>query len=195
MQAQNDIFTWFNAEKAELEGLEYEIRKDLYFGEWLDWSPQWNNFTVSANVSWIDSEVTLLGAGETAADVPLTGGRQIARLYSNERPITGQSDWLGNVLLTYQDDNTGIMSTLAYNYTGERVILVGSESAPDVIEEARGRLDMLFRYTTTAFGADLELEAKAANLTDEEVEWTQGDNLYERYSPGLTYSFSIRATF
>ena len=195
VQAQNDIFTWFNAEQAELEGIEYEIRKDLYIGEWFDWSPMWNNFTVSANMSWIDSTVTMLGAGETAADAPLTGGRQIARLYANERPITGQSDWLGNILLTYQDDYSGIMSTLAYNYTGERVSLVGSESAPDVLEEGRGRLDMLFRYNMTAFGSGLELEAKAANLTDEEIEWTQGGNLYERYSPGVTYSFSARVNF
>lgn len=195
VQAQGDIFTWFNAEEAELQGIEYDIRKDLYLGEWFDWGQNWNYFTVSANLSWIDSEVTLLGNGETAADVPLTGGRQIARLYSNERPITGQSDWLGNVLLTYQDEGSGIMSTLAYNYTGERIMLVGADSAPDVVEEARGRLDMLFRYNTMLFGTEAEFEAKAANLTNEEVEWTQGGNLYERYSPGLTYSFSIRAIF
>ena len=74
-------------------------------------------------------------------------------------------------------------------------MLVGADSAPDVVEEARGRLDMLFRYNTTLFSTETEFEAKAANLTDEEVEWTQGGNLYERYSPGLTYSFSIRAIF
>ena len=99
------------------------------------------------------------------------------------------------MLLTYQDDATGILATLAYNYTGERVMLVGSESAPDIVEEARGRLDMLFRYNMEAWSTNLELEFKAGNITDQEVEWTQGGNLYESYKPGLTYSFGVRAVF
>ena len=201
VQAQNDIFTWFNAEEAELEGIEWDLRQELLLGDWFGiegegWNGSiWNNFSLSANLSYIDSEVTLLGSGETAADVPLTGGRQIARLFSNERPITGQSDWLGNLLLSYQDDNAGILATLAYNYTGERVVLVGAESSPDIIEEARGRVDVLFRYTTEAINTNIEVELKAANLFDSEVEWTQGGLLYEQYDPGITYSFGIRANF
>lgn len=201
VQAQNDIFTWFNAEEAELEGIEWDLRQELLLGDWFGiegegWNGSiWNNFSLSANLSYIDSEVTLLGSGETAADVPLTGGRQIARLYSNERPITGQSDWLGNLLLSYQDDNAGILATLAYNYTGERVVLVGAESSPDIIEEARGRVDVLLRYTTEAINTNIEVELKAANLFDSEVEWTQGGLLYEQYDPGITYSFGIRANF
>lgn len=201
VQAQNDIFTWFNAEEAELEGIEWDLRQELLLGDWFGiegegWNGSiWNNFSLSANLSYIDSEVTLLGSGETAADVPLTGGRQIARLYSNERPITGQSDWLGNLLLSYQDDNAGILATLAYNYTGERVVLVGAESSPDIIEEARGRVDVLLRYTAQAINTNIEVELKAANLFDSEVEWTQGGLLYEQYDPGITYSFGIRANF
>ena len=201
VQAQNDIFTWFNAEEAELEGIEWDLRQELLLGDWFGiegegWNGSiWNNFSLSANLSYIDSEVTLLGSGETAADVPLTGGRQIARLFSNERPITGQSDWLGNLLLSYQDDNAGILATLAYNYTGERVVLVGAESSPDIIEEARGRVDVLFRYTTEAINTNIEVELKAANIFDSEVEWTQGGLLYEQYDPGITYSFGIRANF
>ena len=201
VQAQNDIFTWFNAEEAELEGIEWDISQELRLADWFGiegegWNGSiWNNFSLNANLSYIDSEVTLLGSGETAADVPLTGGRQIARLFSNERPITGQSDWLGNLLLSYQDDNRGILATFAYNYTGERVVLVGAESSPDIIEEARGRVDVLFRYTTEAVNTNIEIELKAANLFDAEVEWTQGGLVYEKYDPGITYSFGIRANF
>jgi TonB-dependent receptor len=195
IQAQGDIFTWFNADSAELEGVEFDIRKDLYFGTWFDMDPAWDGFRISANVSWIDSEVTLLGSGETAADVPLTGGRQIAPLFSNERQMTGQSDLLGNLLFSYQDYDNGITASLAYNFTGERIVLVGDNNAPDIVEEDRGRVDLLFKYMLPWGNNEIELEAKAANITDEEVKWTQGGQLYERWDPGITWSLGIQARF
>lgn len=195
IQAQGDIFTWFNAEEAELEGVELDIRKDLYLGTWFDMSPAWDGFRVAANVSWIDSEVTLLGSGETAADVPLTGGRQIARLFSNTRQMTGQSDLLGNILFSYQDYDNGLTGSIAYNFTGDRIVLVGDNNAPDIIEEARHRVDVLLKYAFTWDRSELEIEAKAANILDSEVEWTQGGQLYERWDPGVTYSIGLKARF
>ncbi len=194
VQAQNDIFTWFNAEEAELEGVEIELRKDLFFDDWFGWGEDWNLFTLNANVSFIDSEVTLLGSGETASNVPLTGGRQIARLFENERELTGQSDILGNLILSYQNYERGIEGSLAYNYTGERVVLVGAENAPDIVEESRGKLDLLLKYIFRAWDTEMELEFKVQNLTDEEVEWTQGGNLYERYKPGIGYSLGLKVS-
>lgn len=195
VQAQNDIFTWFNADEAELEGVEIELRKDLFFDQWFGWGADWDYFSLSANVSFIDSEVTLLPSGATAASVPLTGGRQIARLFSNKRELTGQSDVLGNLILTYANYERGIEGSLAYNFTGERVVLVGAENAPDIVEEDRGKLDLLLKYMFRFWDNDMELEMKVQNILDEEVEWTQGGQLYERYSPGLTYSLGLKMSF
>lgn len=194
VQAQNDIFTWFNAEEATLEGVELEFRKDLFFDDWFGWGEAWNGFTLNANLSLIDSEVTLLGAGETAQDVPVTGNRRIAQLFRNVRPLTGQSEVLGNLILTYVDFNTGIEGSLAYNFTGERVVLVGAENAPNIIEDSRGKLDLLLKWGFVMFNTDMTLEFKAQNLLDEEVLWTQGGRIYERYEPGLNYSATFKAT-
>ena len=195
VQAQNDIFTWFNAEEAELEGIEIELRKDLLFDQWFGWGEDWDLFTLSANVSLIDSEVTLLGAGETAANVPLTGGRQISRLFENERDLTGQSDILGNLILSYSNYELGIEGSLAYNYTGERIAVVGGLNDPDIVEEARGKLDLLLKYAFRMWDSEMELEFKAQNLLDEEVEWTQGGQLYERYGLGVSYSIGLKVSF
>ena len=149
-------------------------------------------------MSYIDSQVTLLGSDETAADVPITGGRNIAQLNANERPLTGQSDYLGNIILSYDDPDRGIVASLAYNYTGDRIALVGALNDPDVIQEARGRVDLLFRYN---FGEldmvknGIEIEFKAANIFDEPIEWTQGGQVFERYDLGITYSVGVRANF
>ncbi|MDE0064113.1 MAG: TonB-dependent receptor [Gammaproteobacteria bacterium] len=194
VQAQNDIFTWFNGEEATLEGAEIELRKDLPLDEWFGWGEAWNHFTLNANFSLIDSKVTLFGEGESPGDVPVTGSRRIARLFENEREISGQSDMLGNLILTYTNYNAGIEGSLAYSYTGERVILVGAENAPNIVEEARGQLDFLARYTFLFFDTHLELELKVKNILNEEVEWTQGGLPYENYGPGITCSLSLGAT-
>ena len=194
VQAQNDIYTWFNGEEAELQGLEVEMRKALPLGTWFGWSAAWDGFVLNANLSLIDSSVTLFGADETAADVPVTGSRQIARLYANERRLTGQSDVLGNLILAYSDYDRGIESSLAYNYTGERIVLVGAENAPDIVEDARGQLDFLVRYLFELFDTPLELEFKARNLLDDDVLWQQGGLLYERYDMGVSYSLSLKAS-
>lgn len=195
VQAQGDIYTWFNAEEAELQGVEFDLRKELYFGEWFGWGSAFDGFRIAANVSWIDSEVTLLGDGETAADIPLTGGRQVARFYSNERRMTGQSDLLANALLSYQDYDTGITASIAYNFTGDRIILVGDNNAPDILEEDRHRLDVLLKYGFEMWGEEVEVEAKATNILGEEIEWTQGGQIYEVWDPGITYSLGLKARF
>ena len=195
VQAQGDIYTWFNADSAELEGVEYDVRKELLLGDWFDLDPMWNGLSLSMNVSYIDSKVTLLGSGETAADVPLTGGRQIAALFSNERKMTGQSDWLGNLQLSYQDEDAGVTGSLLYNYTDERNILVGDNNAPEIIEEGRGVVDVLYKYEFPWNKYDFQVEAKASNIFDTKVEWTQGGQVYENWQPGINYSIGLRATF
>ena len=193
VQAQNDIFTWFNGEEAELQGVEVELRKDLPFGAWFDAGDAWNAFTLAANMSLIDSEVTLFGAGETAADVPVTGSRRIARLFENKRGLSGQSDLLGNLILAYAPYAGGLEGSLALNYAGERIVLVGAENAPNIVEGARAQLDFLLRYAFHLRDVPLEAEFKARNLLDAEVEWTQGGLIYERYAPGIGYSLSLKA--
>lgn len=195
VQAQNDIFTWFNADGAELDGLEYEITKSLPFSSWFGLPGYLEFFQVSANVSYIDSEVTLLGSGETALDVPLTGGRRLSPLFENERPITGQSDWLGNVILSYVNYELGLEGSLSYNYTGDRVVLVGDRSNPNIEQESRGKVDLLLRYIFQAWNSDMQVDLKLENLTDEPVEWTQGGLPYEEYDIGLGYSLGLTVSF
>ena len=204
VQAQNDIFTWFNAEEATLQGIEYDFRKELRLADWFNiesegWNESWlNRFTLSANVSYIDSEVVLLDDGKTAADVPITGGRNIAVLNAGKRPLSGQSDLLGNVLLSYDDPERGIVASLAYNYQGEFIALVGSLNDPDVVQGGRGRVDLLLRWTLGGFdriGNRLELEFKAANVFDEPIDWTQGGQTFEKYDLGVTYSAGLRLNF
>ncbi len=195
VQAQNDLFTWFNAEEAELYGVEYEIRKDLYFGEWFGLNPNWDYFTLGFNVSYIDSEAVMLGEDETAEDVPLTGGRRLGPLFRNEREMTGQSDWLGNLVLSYENFDLGLRGSLAYNYTGESIVLVGDRNDPEIFQQPRGQVDFNLKYEFTSYGTDMELEFKVRNIFDEEYELTQGGQIYEQYEVGQEWKIGITAMF
>ena len=109
--------------------------------------------------------------------------------------MTGQSDWLGNLQLSYQDEDAGVTGSLLYNYTDERNILVGDNNAPEIIEEGRGVVDVLYKYEFPWNKYDFQVEAKASNIFDTKVEWTQGGQVYENWQPGINYSIGLRATF
>ena len=85
--------------------------------------------------------------------------------------------------------------SILYNYTDERIILVGDNNAPDIMEEGRGVVDLLVKYEFPWKKYDFEVEAKAGNILDTRVEWTQGGLAYENWQPGINYSIGLRATF
>jgi len=127
--------------------------------------------------------------------VPLTGGRKLAQLSKNKRSMTGQSDWLSNHVMSYNNENLGLKGFLAYNYTGERIILVGARNAADIQEEDRGQLDANLKYSFIAYEQDMEVELKARNILDEKRKWTQDGLLYEEYKPGIDWSVGVTVRF
>ena len=126
--------------------------------------------------------------------MPLTGGRRLQPFYENKRNITGQSDWLGNLILSYSNLASGVEGSLTYNYTDDRIVLVGERNNPNIIEDARGKLDFLAKYLFQAWGSDMEVELKVTNILNEEVKWTQGGNLYEEYDQGISYELGFKMT-
>ena len=63
----------------------------------------------------------------------------------------------------------GFSTRLLYNYFGDRISDVGANQAPDIIEQGRGGLDMVFSQRVGGMGIRLTLE----NLTDEDYLFTQ----------------------
>ena len=127
--------------------------------------------------------------------MPVTGSRRIARLYENERDITGQSDILGNLILTYTNFERGVDGSLGLQL--HRLIASSwwaPKTHPTSSRSPAVSWTSCFATASRAFGRDLEAELKIKNLLDEQVDWTQGDLLYERYDPGISYSLGVRVT-
>jgi hypothetical protein len=81
----------------------------------------------------------------------------------------------------------GLSVRLLYNFNGDRITDVGSLGLPDIIEEARGRIDLvaLYRYNRLVF------RFSADNLNDPEHLYTQGGEVQRLFKYGRTYSFSL----
>lgn len=164
------ILSLKNAETAENIGVEVAAYKNLGFIH--DW---FESMYVSGNISWIDSEITLRD-------------EDAAALTSQVRPLQGQSPYVFNMQVGYDNPNRDIEATLLFNMFGERISEVGSLGAPDVYEEPFPQLDFVYKH---GFGAGFKLKVKLKNLLDPQVEFSQGPELTRRYHKGREVSIGL----
>jgi hypothetical protein len=141
--AANPIATFQNSDHARNFGIELEAGQQL--GQ---------NVFVNANYTFVDSRISLL---EEQRNVQT----------SLERPLAGQSKNLFNLSAEYMLE--GFSARLLFNYFGDRISDVGAFEAPDIIEQGRGSLDLVFAQRIRGLGIRLTLE----NLTDTDYHFTQ----------------------
>ncbi|HLG59651.1 MAG TPA: TonB-dependent receptor [Vicinamibacterales bacterium] len=162
--AANPIATFQNSDNARNFGVELEAAHQL--GE---------NFFLNANYTFVDSRITLLP-------------EQLGVQTSSERPLAGQSKNLFNVGGEFS--MRGFSTRVLYNYFGDRISDVGANGAPDIIEQGRGSLDLVFAQRIRSFGVRLSFD----NLTDSDYLFTQtltSDEPQRLYKLGRTVSLSF----
>ena len=159
------IYSYKNALSANNYGIELDIRKDLSF-------IGLPNFSWSFNGSLIKSKVNFeKGAKE------------------ENRPMQGQSPYLINTGLFYNNHRHGFDITLLYNRIGKRIIGVGrSEGStgnednariPDSYEMPRNTIDLT---ATKRIGNHFELKLNVRDILNEYVTYKQFANV--TYSNG-----------
>ena len=149
--------TFQNSESAELYGAEVEGRKEFNLGQ--DYT---RTLFVAFNGAYIESEVT--------------AQNQL------DRELQGQPEYTTNLIVGYDDIASGHQLTLLFNYNGESIADVGIDQLPDVLLEARGELNLIYRYNLSEA---LTLQAKVENILNAEVEYTQGGRVFQRYEKGM----------
>lgn len=116
-------FTWGNAAQAVNMGIEVEMRKKL---DSVD-VPIIRNLAIVANAAWIKSVIDLDSANVGNSN--------------QQRPMMGQSPWIINAGLFYQNDSCGLQVNAMYNVIGPRVVIVGVPGIPEVWEMPRHQID------------------------------------------------------
>jgi outer membrane receptor protein involved in Fe transport len=121
-----------NIDKAKVFGLEIEARKRL--DEVVDLL---SNFSIGANISVIQSEVSI-PEGE------LEVIRNLNPDAESTRQLQGQSPFILNLELGYDNINSGTNISLFYNVFGDRLAEISIGGTPDIFERSRPMLDLTF---------------------------------------------------
>jgi hypothetical protein len=189
----NRLYRFTNASKANLFGIEAEIRKSLSFlngGKEDGWL---KNLYFNANASFILSKVTLGGIN------PTTGEKNPPV----NRPLQGQSPYLINAGFQY-DGAKGTNLSLLYNRIGQRLILVGNQTIDNFFEKPRDLVDLQISQKILKNKGEVKLTV--GDLLNQEVATYENrdtktsfnktnDRYFSRYKPGTTITVGFSYTF
>ncbi|MFZ4707855.1 MAG: TonB-dependent receptor domain-containing protein, partial [Bacteroidales bacterium] len=184
-------YTFQNALGATNYGVELELRKSLEsLGDKENLLRYFKNFMLVINASYIKSEIKL----------------DTAKFYSTEakRPMQGQSPYIVNLGLYYQDNDHGLMVSLLYNVIGKRIVVVGLDT-PDVYEMPRNVIDLT---VTKNVGEKLQIKAGIQDILNQKVvekQFVKYTNLQGatinreqstlEYNPGSLFSLGVVLNF
>ncbi|MBK9338474.1 MAG: outer membrane beta-barrel protein [Lewinellaceae bacterium] len=163
-------FTFINADFAKNYGVEVELRKSL---RGVTGSAFLDNFSFNANASIIRSEVDL---GSTAV------------AQSRVRPLQGQSPYIVNLGMYYDQQNLGLLGSVVYNIFGDRIYSVGDVLFPTIYERSRNSLDVTI---TKRVGERMAYKLGVQNVLDAPFRFFQDSDRNEKITdlddPIFTY--------
>ena len=111
---------------------------------------------------------------------------------NKSRPLQGQSPYVINANIDYDDKDSGTSATILYNVFGRRIDAVGTKPFDDVYEEPFKQVDFVF---SQKFLKTSKVKVKFKNLLDPEALKTENGKLKETYRKGREASFSYTKTF
>ncbi len=180
-QAQNSELTWRNIENATVYGAEFEIKKDLGF-----LSDSINTFSVGGNFTYVFSEV-----GIDAQELELI--RASDANTKTTRSLFGQSPYIVNFFLGYNNDSLGLSVNLSYNVSGEKIAVVIVGATPNVYEQPVHQLDF---NINKRIGKKFSLKFNAQNILNPIVKQTytykNEEYIFNSYKRGATFSLGLK---
>ncbi|MBK7141735.1 MAG: TonB-dependent receptor [bacterium] len=179
----NGDVTAINVNRADVYGLEFEWRRRLNH---VDALPFLQNFQIGGNLTFVKSEVRL----------PEEEFRQEKNWdpanASETREFQGQSPFVLNLDLGYDNEKTGTNVNLMYNRFGKRLSEVTLGVTPSVYEQARTTVDVTL---SQKLWGGVTLKGSAKNLTDSEhlktYELYGRDYVAQSYKTGVTYGIGM----
>lgn len=153
--SQQRRMRYSNSDSALLYGAELEVRKS--FKEEFK-SGFFSDLSLNLNASYIFSEVDL-GSGALAQD--------------QKRALQGQSPYVVNLALGYENKENGWNGNLIFNRFGDRIYAVGGDIFPTIFEIARNQLD----FTISKSFEKMTYKIGISNLLDDEFQFFQDSNI------------------
>jgi outer membrane receptor for ferrienterochelin and colicin len=176
-----------NALSATSYGAEIDIRKSL---ENIGSNQFIDHLVVVANASYIISDISLSKAGIETGLNP-------------NRPMVGQSPYIINGGLYYDNDTTGWQFSALYNVIGPRISIVGIPGVPEVYEMPRHVIDLsvskqMGNGLSVRFGIQDALNQSFYLIQDANQDGSlnkQNDQVMQKYNRGTYFTFGIQYKF
>jgi len=185
-------FSFGNADKVYMYGSEVEIKKNLLG---LTASKFLNDLSVYFNGTILVSEVEI-GSGSRSE------GRD-----TDPRPLQGQSPYIVNAGLFYNNINANLEVNILYNIIGKRLFIGGFTelnrpevlSYPDIYEMPRNYIDLTVSKRITK---NMNIRLKIEDILNENIVFIQdanqdgifdkqNDQILQRYRPGTSVKVSL----
>jgi TonB-dependent receptor len=176
-----------NALAATSYGAEIDVRKSM--GEWIN-KPFAKNLVVVANGSYIVSNIELSAASIETGLNP-------------NRPMVGQSPYIVNTGLYYDNDSTGWQVSALYNVIGPRIAIVGIPGVPEAYEMPRNVIDLTVAKNFdnglgVRFGIQDLLNATSFMIQDANGDGklnVDNDQVIQRFNRGTYFTMGIQYKF
>ncbi len=168
-----------NVNRARVNGVEFEVRRDLGFIH-----SAFEFIHAGGNASLVQSQVTI-GSNE------LTLRRALDPSAEDTRSLQGQSPYLLNLDLSYDNYQTGTTAGVYYNLFGRRLEEVSLGGTPDVYEKARSTLDLTLAKKWGVYKVKLSAKNVLDNAVEKAYRYAGTDYTASQYYKGRTLSFSL----
>jgi len=142
-------------------GLELEARKQLG-----------DHFLAAANYTFVDSQIDL-------------NPEDTVVLTTLSRPLAGTSRHLFNAFAEAFTGGTSVR--VLFNAFSQRIADVGSLGLPDIYEEGRPTVDVVFTQRFERFNVRFTVD----NITNQTVRYVQSDEIQREYTYGRMFMFSF----
>jgi len=178
----NLIYSFQNAQSAMNYGVEVEVRKSL---QGITNSSFIDKLTLQLNAAWINSEIDLSNQSN-----------QIQK-----RAMQGQSPYIFNTALNYNDYETGWQVNISHNIFGPRIYAVGDNQNATQYEMPRHQLDLTVSKQFNSkwqmkFGVQdiLNQKIRIQQDTDGDVSISGMQDPIQNFKPGQYVSLGITYT-
>ncbi|MCB2208733.1 MAG: TonB-dependent receptor [Bacteroidetes bacterium] len=178
--AQNPELTWQNVDNAKLYGAELDFRKSL------DFIPSLRHFKVGLNLTYIYSQVKI-DSIEYADLIQYEPGA------SDTRPMFGQSPYIINAYLIYNNPDMGLDVNLTYNVSGPKIIVNVKGGTPDIYAQPYNLLNLTASKT---IGERLLVEFRWKNILNghykETYTYNDTEYIYREFKRGMLLELGFK---